>query len=199
MPPAKGIYSGAAPLPLDFDIQIGRRVRGGALPSPSFPSSAIRPVGLTCAAPILTAGWKDTSAVQIAHRVVEDGAVQFQATIKELEEGEKYTVRCRAQNERGWSDWSKKSAMIGTAKTAAYRARKRAAKKKGKSQGKEKDEDHEQGSSSDEADDLSAGMEPLSENALSEGGQDGELVVLGRQVAQQKNTISVSFLSLRVM
>ena len=81
---------------------------------------------LYVAASFAMVGWKDKdpSEILITHNVAEDGAIQFQAMLKELEEGEKYTVRCRAKNERGWSDWSKKSAMMGTAKTSAFRKKK---------------------------------------------------------------------------
>jgi hypothetical protein len=69
-------------------------------------------------------GWNAAEDVSLTHNVTIDGDLQFFAQIKQLQEGEKYTVRVRARNEMGWSDWSKKSSMIGTAKFSAFRAEK---------------------------------------------------------------------------
>ena len=99
MPAARGIYRGAAPMPTEFGFQWGRRVRGK---------------------------WNDVDPANalITHHVSERGEIQFIAQIKQLEEGEKYTIRIRAQNELGWGDWSKKSGMVATAKVTGFRAEK---------------------------------------------------------------------------
>ena len=68
-------------VPLDFQLQYGFRLKGG---------------------------WKPATFDGM-HSESGIGALQWVSRVNSLMEGEKYTVRIRARNEAGWSDWSKSS------------------------------------------------------------------------------------------
>ena len=64
--------------------------------------------------------------VTITHNANVQDVNQFLCQLRKLEEGEKYTVRARARNEKGWGSWSKKSGMLPTAKVSGFRKDKEA-------------------------------------------------------------------------
>jgi hypothetical protein len=64
--------------------------------------------------------------VTVTHNANVQDVNQFLCQLRKLEEGEKYTVRARARNEKGWGSWSKKSGMLPTAKVSGFRKDKEA-------------------------------------------------------------------------
>ena len=62
----------------------------------------------------------------VTHNANVQDVNQFLCQLRKLEEGEKYTVRARARNEKGWGSWSKKSGMLPTAKVSGFRKDKEA-------------------------------------------------------------------------